>query len=275
MPKSEKSNEMTVAEAPGTLEVSGSLASQLADLQTTGFENVKTEDLGLTILNILQDNSPQVKKSDEKYIKGAEAGQFHNSLTNAVYERLVVVPVGFQKVYIEWIPRTSGGGFVGRTNAGDPIISKAQKVGGKFVLPNGHELQETAEHVVMVFPDEGQPFVALLPLKATQLRHTRRWLTEMQSRTMIIDGKPARAPMFLQKYRLETGPERNDKGSWYGLTKIDFMGFVDEETFQMTKAAAEAYSSIAGQAAAVYEQSAPQESSDEAINVDAVAASME
>lgn len=269
-----KNELQTVGE--GQLVVSSAVAEQLDNLTTDGFENVSAEDSGLTILTILQSNSPQCTKGDDKFIKGAESGQFHNSATNAVYDKLQVIPIGFNKAYVEWRPRTAGGGFVGIFSPGHPRVAQAQQVGNKLITNDGNELVETAQHFVIVLPENGTPFVALLPLKSTQLRHSRRWLADMQ--TKVIEGPkgPQRLPMFFQVYELETGPESNSKGSWMGLTKITFKGIVPDDLINLAKTSAESFNTVAGNAAAAYDKASPAGGVVVDTTVaDAVAASME
>lgn len=259
------------------LQVSPLLLEQLGGLTTDGFENVTAEDMALPILSILQSISPQCDKKNKEYDPDVSEGEFYNSVTKKSTAVLDVIPIGFDKAYIEWAPRGAGGGFVARYSAGHPRISQAQSVGNKLVLDNGNELVQTAEHYVMVLPEDGSaPFVALLPLKATQMKHSKRFINEMATK-VIPDGKGGvrRAPMPSQRYRLESGIESNNHGSWYGLVGINFEGFVqDENILKAAISAFNAFSDTLSKAAAGYDKAAPvQEASDPTI--DAVAASME
>ena len=80
-----------------------------------GTENIGREDASLPFLKILQALSPEVIRGDAKYIKGAEAGQYINSLTGEVFDfdkGVEVIRVYFNKKFIEWRPRDAGGGLV-------------------------------------------------------------------------------------------------------------------------------------------------------------------
>lgn len=264
-----KSEKQALAKAQtGTMTVDPALAAQLADLKTDGFENVKPEDTGLPIINILQSNSPQCDKKKDEYDPNVSEGEFYNTLSRKSMDGMTVVPVGFTKAYIEFVPRTSGGGYVGRHSADSPVISQATKVGGKLILPSGNELVETAEHFIMVLPDDGPPFVALLPLKSTQLRHSRRWLSEMGNKTIALGDGAVRAPMFFQKYRLTTGVEENSKGAWHGLTGIEFLGFIEPELLEKVRPIAESFSQVAAKASDGYAKSAPGETVDIVANME-------
>ncbi len=65
-----------------------------------GFENVSAKDLLIPRLTILQKMSPQIDKSDPKYISGAEYGDFCDTGTGEIFKDLVVVPCFFAMVYL-------------------------------------------------------------------------------------------------------------------------------------------------------------------------------
>lgn len=204
------------------------LQTELENATVTGFENVTTDDKALSILRILQSNSP-VLQEDESL----RAGVIYDSATGEGHKELVVTPVGFVSCYMEYIPRDQGGGFAGRHSKASGIDLTATPDGNKKFLPNGNELVETAEHMVVVWPEEGNPYLALLPLSSTQIKYSRQWNTDI----------PRRAPaMYVTKYKLSTGLDKNNKGSWYSLKHIDFVGYVNEEELALTKQAAEEYS---------------------------------
>ena len=185
-------------------------------------------------------------------------GEFLNSVSGKSYPELHVIPIGFSKSYIEWAPRETGGGFVSKIPPGSPRLSEAAAVGSKLVLPNGNELSETAEHMVMVVPPDGSlPYVALLPLASTQLKHSKRFNTEMATKTITINGQLRRTPMFAQFYRISTAVESNNKGSWYGVGKIEFLGYAPDNFLAQAKEAANAFAKLAAKADAAYASEAP------------------
>lgn len=267
MPKTEQ----TAITKAGGLQVSSVIMSQVAELKTDGFENVGAEDLGVSILSILQAMSPEVDKKTEQFVPGAEEGMFFNSLTKKFYTTLKVVPIGFTKAYIEYIPREKGGGFVGRYSPEHSRISESQAVGNKLITPNGNELVETREHFVMVLPENEAPFIALLPLKSTQIRHSKGWLSEAHGQTITLpDGTLGRLPLFYQTYELGTKVESNAKGSWMALT-YKFLGPIDDALVGPVNVAKDGFEATSNRATAAYDvQQGPKDST-----VDAVAKSME
>ena len=81
----------------------------------TGLEEASADDYAIPFLRVLQSMSPQLKKSDGKYIQGAEEGNLFNTVTETLYdgtEGVTIIPCAYKKKFIEWVPRESGGGFV-------------------------------------------------------------------------------------------------------------------------------------------------------------------
>jgi len=253
-----KKDELAKVESGG-LQVSGLLMEQLGSLQTDGFENVEATDLLLPILSILQSISPQCdKKNKEAYDPDVSEGEFYNSVSKKSSAELQVIPIGFTKSYIEWAPRSSGGGFIARHSAESSRISQGQKVGNKLLTPEGNELVETREHYLMVLPEDGSsPYVALLPMKSTAVKHSKRFINEMTTKVIQTENGPVRAPMFAQKYTLGTGIESNNQGSWYALSSIKFDGFVNDQEFQAAKQAADNFNATVAKADRGFENLAP------------------
>ena len=67
-----------------------------ADAQQ-GAQNISQEDLALPFLKILGQLSPEVNKRDGKYVEGAEPGKIINTVTNALYDEINVIPCHLQK----------------------------------------------------------------------------------------------------------------------------------------------------------------------------------
>ena len=78
-----------------------------------GLQNISNDDVTIPRLAIIQSGSPQRKKKDEKYIEGSDEGMIFNTVTNELYkDSLEVIPCGYRKTYVEWVPREKGGGLV-------------------------------------------------------------------------------------------------------------------------------------------------------------------
>jgi hypothetical protein len=211
--------------------------SDLMEFAGQGVETLGTDDLAIPFLNILQDGSPQTKKREGKYIDGAEAGMLFNTVTNELFnseEGVEVIPCAYQRLLVEWVPREQQGGFVTSHDPSSGILSKATKNDrGQDVLPNGNYLANTAQHYILLLSPTFGPTQAVLSMTSTQLKKSRRWNTQMLSKTIKIeDGSIKPMPSFAFAYNLSTTIETNQHGSWYGY-EIGQQRDVNSEEFQL------------------------------------------
>ena len=72
-----------------------------------GLENVDKQDLALPFLKLLQSGSDETKKKHAKYVEGAEAGMFYNTVTKKLYsgeKGIEVIPVFYKMTYPQLAP---------------------------------------------------------------------------------------------------------------------------------------------------------------------------
>ena len=121
--------------------------------------------------------------------------------------------------YIEWAPRGQGSGApVHIYPATSDILSQTHKEPGdnKDYLDNGNYIENTANYYVMLISADGIPEPALITMKSTQLKKSRKWNSMMQSVKMSGKNGLFTPPMYSQMYLLTTVAESNDKGKWFG-----------------------------------------------------------
>lgn len=211
------------------------LASMYEEDSGAGFENADRDSYSIPFISILQSGSPQVKKSDGAYIKGAEEGFLFNSVSQEIIsgdQGIEVIPAYFTRRFLEWIPREAGGGggLVGEHLPSDPIVTTATRdAKNQLVLPSGNILVDTRTHYVLVVAADGSGYTpALISMSSTQVKKSRQWMTRMESiKFKNAQGLMFTPPMFSHMYRLTTVPESNDQGSWYGW-KVDTVGPVED-----------------------------------------------
>ena len=191
------------------------------EMSGLGFAETTTQDMSIPFLRILGAQSPQVDENEGAYVSGAKAGMIYNTVANAVYsgasdKGITVVPCYYNRRFVEWKPRDQGGGYVGSYLPDDPIVATATRNDDNDeVLPNGNLLTNTAQHFVMLL--EGEQYSrCLITMSSTQLKKSRRWLSQMNAMTAMGKNGPYTLPMMSQMYNLSTVPEQNDKGKWYG-----------------------------------------------------------
>lgn len=197
-----------------------------------GFEETSQESYAIPFLSILQSGSPQVKKSDGAYIKGAEEGMLFNSVTQECYgdEGVEIIPCHYTQRFVEWGTRESGGGFFGEHNPNDPIVSTTERDDkGRNMLPNGHQLADTRNHYVLIRRN-GMLSPAVMSLSSSQIKASKTWMSMMQGvkQKNPTTGMFETAPMFSNWYRVKTVAQSNDKGSWFGY-KFELGGKVTDE----------------------------------------------
>lgn len=194
----------------------------------SGFEEANASAYAIPFLQILQSGSPQCKKSDGAYIKGAEEGMLYNTVTQELYDGekgIEVIPAHYTQRFIEWKKRESGGGFVGEHQVAMETVKDDK---GRDTLPNGNTLVDTRNHYVMIRNADGTLSPALITMSSTQLKKSRQWMSKMNGIKLKTETRGfVTAPMFSHVYKVRTVPEQNDKGSWFGFA-IDVVGKVED-----------------------------------------------
>ena len=205
-----------------------------ADAQQ-GAQNISQADLALPILKILGQLSPEVNKRDGKYVEGAEPGKIINTVTNQLYDSLQVIPCHYKRQYIEWQDRgTSTGAPVAIHEADSDIVSQTTR--GKDYkdrLPNGNYLDNTASHFVLTVGDT--PSTALISMKSTQLKVSRKWNSMMMGIKMQGKNGLFTPPTYSHIYKLSTVQMSNDKGTWFGWDVAKVGPVTDKAIYDMAK----------------------------------------
>ena len=204
-----------------------------------GAQNISQEDLALPFLKILGQLSPEVNKRDGKYVEGAEPGKIINTVTNELFDKISVVPCHYKRQYIEWQDRgTSTGAPVAIHEADSDIISQTTR-GKDFKdrLANGNYLENTASHFVILMGSS--PTTALISMKATQLKVSRKWNSMMMGIKMQGKNGLFTPPTYSHIYSLKTVPMSNDKGSWFGWDVSKVGPIEDKAIYEIAKGFAE------------------------------------
>ena len=204
-----------------------------------GSQNMTQDDLALPFLKVLGQLSPEVNKRDGKYVEGAEPGKIINTVSNELYEHINVLPVFYKRQYIEWQDRgTSTGAPVAIHEADSDIISQTTR--GKDYkdrLANGNYLENTASHFVILMGSS--PTTALISMKATQLKVSRKWNSMMMGIKMQGKNGLFTPPTYSHIYSLKTVPMSNDKGSWFGWDVSKVGPIEDRAVYEIAKSFAE------------------------------------
>ena len=207
-----------------------------------GSQNMTQEDLALPFLKVLGQLSPEVNKRDGKYVEGAEPGMILNTVTNEVFDGtkgIDVLPVFYERKYVEWQDRGEGKGApVAIHNADSDIVSTTTRDKSfKDRLPNGNYLENTANHFVVVLGKS--PQTALISMKATQLKISRKWNSIMMGIKMPGKNGLFTPPTYSHIYNLKTVQMSNDKGTWFGWEVSKVGPVSDQGVYGIAKSFAE------------------------------------
>jgi len=190
-----------------------------------------SSEMQIPFVRVAQSLSPQLNKKKGEYIDGLETGDAYNTLTSerwAGETGLVVVPCYQTTKYLEFVPRTSGGGFRGEIGPNDPILQRTSRDGSKEILPNGNELVKSDQHFCLIVGEDGMTQPVVIDMKSTQLKVSRRWKTQIAMQKIKHPGTGAiiTPPVFATLWRLNTVEETNDKGDFYNWA-VEKVGTVE------------------------------------------------
>ena len=224
-------------------ENAGALSTTLfEDDANAGSQNISQEDLALPFLKVLGQLSPEINTRDAKYIKGTQPGMILNTVTGEYYDGekgIQVLPVFYKRQYIEWQDRgESMGAPVAIHEVNSDLLSKVTRdKSNKDRLPNGNYLENTASHFVVLLGKT--PTTALISMKATQLKVSRKWNSIMMGIKMQGKNGLFTPPTYSHIYKLKTVQMSNDKGTWFGWDVSKVGPVTDKGVYAIAKSFAE------------------------------------
>jgi len=192
-----------------------------------------SSEMQIPFVRLLQAMSPQLNKRNAEYIEGSQQGDAFNNVTFQIWEGekgIQVIPCYQCTKYLEFVPRDLGGGFKGEIAATDPVLTKTTRSGSKEMLPNGNELVKSDQHFVLIVEEDGSYQPAVVDMKSTALKVSRRWKTQiaMQKVKHPKSGAMVTPAVFATIWRLRSVEESNDQGTWNNWA-IEKVGLVKEK----------------------------------------------
>lgn len=193
-----------------------------------GYENQDRSDISIPFLVLVQDKSRALQENPE-----AKPGMLYNSVTGDVAQEVLFVPVTTKHVYVEWIPRKQGGGFVGQRPLNDPeamAAVAASKEFGHYVLPNGNELQETYYLYALILNEQdglSPSGFAAISITGTKIAVYRRMNTQLSMFTVKApDGRKVRPPLFAHTLKIGGRLSPDPRGDYWNITLAPAKGSV-------------------------------------------------
>ncbi len=201
-----------------------------------GSEHVSADDVVIPRLDVIQDLSPQRKKSQPEYIEGAETGLLFNTVTGQLYGAdAVFVPVYFRKEYVIWKDRKAGGGF----NGSFATVEAAQDAMNQGNLdPMLYGIVDTAQQFGLIVdnPTSEKPQIeeVVISCSRSKMKPSRK----LNSMIRMNGGD-----RWERAFRIRAVEMTNQEGQLYQNLDFSEMGFVSEEVYN---AGEKTYNAIVG-----------------------------
>lgn len=181
-----------------------------------GYDPDSAGDIQIPFITVLQALSPQLKKGSG--IEGAEAGLLYNNVTDVVSDSIRFVPAISKKLYVEWVKRSEGSGYVAAHSLDSEIVQKFKAKGerGPWDTADGkHEIIETQYLYCLVVDSKNDPTgeFFVLSFTSTKLSAWRKWNTSIH--TFRMNGQ--QPPLFAHVVELKTKEQSNKHGDFYNL----------------------------------------------------------
>ena len=193
-----------------------------------GSQNVTQRDIMIPRLKLLQKISPEVDKSDAKFVEGAEVGMIMNSVSNEFMDATFVVNLNFDHSIVVWKKRKFGGGMFG-SYANESEAIAALEAAHEVV--EQYDIAENPTHLVMLLDGEGNPKgIALLDMPGTKAKISRKW------NTLIQEQEDKGNPRFGCIWELSSTSEDSPNGT-YANYSIDLVVVAGDEIFDAASAA--------------------------------------
>lgn len=187
-----------------------------------GNEQVDSNDIILPRVGIIQAISPQLKKTDPKYIVGAEQGRLYNTLTSELYgeDGIIFVPVLFRKEWIAFKDREKGGGFKGAWPFAEEVRARTEVESMEDA--GDIELMESHSHIGFIVKPDGSLEQAIIACTKSAIKFSRKL-----NSLVTMSGMDR----FAKAYTVSSVEVSSAKGDYYTFD-ARALGFVNQNTYK-------------------------------------------
>lgn len=227
-----KKNDKALVKAQ-TKEVSASVEELIGQSAGSGAEMFGVQDIKRPQIKLMQSNSPQINKRNERYVEGAENGDILVAGPNHVYsDSIRIIVIGFARNYVEWKSRDDGGGLIGAHPFAPSVVQGMNRgKGGTFITEDGNEMRDTMSYFVLYENPDGEWEPAMLFLSSTMLSCGREINTRINNRSINTSKGTRKAPTYANVITLEVVSASNDQGDWNKFKVADVEFIDDAELF--------------------------------------------
>jgi hypothetical protein len=183
-----------------------------------GSEDVKSTDMVLPRLEIVQSESPIKEEADCK------EGDLFNSVTMEIYGDLVYfVPVYFRLEYLVWKLKDEGGGFFGAFPTEGEAKDRLEAAVDEGNMREHLEIVDTpVQYGLRVTPD-GHFEQIVISMAKSKAKVSRKWNSIIQ----IVGGD-----RFSRVYKVSTFRDENNKGKTFRNYVVQPAGFTPEPVYR-------------------------------------------
>ncbi len=189
---------------------------------------ISAKEMAIPFIRILQPLSPQLEKKNEAYIDGSEAGEFFNTVSKDVYGDIIgLIPLKFERIYIEWEPNRGGlVDYHSPENADRIAIDKSEF--GKWKTEEGNLVQENYVYFCLVDGHESDG-ICILSLASTAIKMAKEW--NRLFTTQRMDNGEIALPYY-GVWDLTTVYKQNDHGNWYSPV-VSFSHWINKAQYEL------------------------------------------
>lgn len=190
-----------------------------------GNENMTADDQQIPRLKLLQKMSPEVDEDHEKYVDGAKAGMFLNTITHELVDETYVINLYYQRAYTVFKKLEAGGGFFGNfpteAEARDAIEAEGEAV-------KDFDIKENHIHTLLTINPEtakiDQP--VLMDMTGTKVFTSKRWNTEIANKG---------GDRFSAIWKLSSRLVSKNNNKWHSMD-IDFALWAPKDVYEAARA---------------------------------------
>lgn len=189
-----------------------------------GSEEVKSSDMVLPRLEIVQALSPIKDDSSAIYNEDAREGMLFNSVTQELLgDTAYFVPVYFRLEYLIWKDQDMGGGFMGSFPTLDQAEEKKAQEVANGEDPEYIEIVDTPVHYGLRITPEGEMEQIVISMAKTKSKISRKWNAMIQ----IAGGD-----RFGRVYKISTFTDENKKGQKFKNFVVQPAGFPPKKVYE-------------------------------------------
>jgi hypothetical protein len=192
-----------------------------------GIADASQAEMAIPFITILQALSPQV--DGDSALEGAKSGMIFNTVTGQMVdgkEGIAFVPATRQHVFVEWVPRGKGGGFVAMHAPNSEVVlaskQAAQESGaefGKLVTAEGNDLIETFYLYGVTVESDGTPTgPAVIAFKSMFIKKYKQTISKL--RYLLVagpQGSKVNPPIYANQLLVKSIADSNKKGKFYNF----------------------------------------------------------